>query len=146
VPKILFTRETARELGRKSAEIRAKRKQLAIQAAASVAVAVAASGHNDLSSHSRAAKNQLSEELLVQLQILKSSPPTKLSDLPNSPDGEGRASLVARITDTAAKVYGWDNEKGNSLVIVGLVGSLDPDNRVQVQDKPAIDVESTPDA
>lgn len=144
MPKILFTPETARELGKRSAEIRAKRKQLAIQAAASVAVAVAASGHNDLAGHSKAAKNQLSEELLVQLQILKQTPPTKLSDLPNSPDGEGRASLVSRITDTASKIYGWDNEKGNSLIVVGLIDRLDPDNQVQTQAQPAIDVESSP--
>jgi phenylpyruvate tautomerase PptA (4-oxalocrotonate tautomerase family) len=140
VPKLLFTPETARALGKKSAEVRARRKQLAVQAAASVAIAVAASGQNDLQAHSRAARFQLSNELLVQLQILKATPPVKLSDLPNSPDGEGRASLVARITDTAAKVYGWDSEKGSSVVLIGLVSSMDPDASQQ----PAIDVESTP--
>ncbi len=141
MPKLLFTSETASILGKKSAEVRRKRKQLAIQAAASVAIAVASNDTSNLQNHSRAAKTQLSHELLVQLEILKQCPPVRYSDLPNSPDGEGRASLVARITDTAAKVYGWDNEKTNTLIMIGMVDRMDPDNQVQAE---AIDVESSP--
>ena len=138
MPRILFTSEVARELGRKGAAVKASRRKLALQAAVSVAVAVASSGQSDLQAHSRAARQDLSHELLVQLQILKATPPVRLSDLPNSPDGEGRASLVARITDTAAKVYGWDAEKGNSVVLIGLVSSMDPESA------PVIDAEVVP--
>lgn len=78
----------------------------------------------------------MSEEILAQTYALEERA-VKFKELPNSPDGEGRASLVARITDTAAKVYGWDAEKGNAVVIIGLITSMDPE-------QPAIDVESTP--
>ena len=95
-------------------------------------------GLTGLDAESRHVKGKLSRELLNQVNLLEVTPCRALSKLSNSPDGEGRASLVARITDTAAKVYGWDAEKGNTLVLIGLTTSMDPDQSTPEQ--PVVEV------
>ena len=95
----------------------------------------AALGITHLDAESRWVKQGLSREIRSQVLLLEETPCRTLAKLANGPDGEGRASLVARITDTAAKVYGWDSEKGNSVVLIGLVSSMDPESA------PVIDAE-----
>lgn len=129
---------------KENAAIYAKRGMIARWAPKAAVAAIALEhGLNGIEAESRHVKGCLSKELLHQVSLLEITPCRTLASLKNTPSGEGRASLVARIADTAAKIYGWDNEKGNALVIIGLVGSLDPDNQVQ-SSTGAIDVESTP--
>jgi hypothetical protein len=133
VPRTLFTPETARILAKKShgPDSARNRNSPAKQLRAlRLAQDTAGSG---IQRHSLEVKRRLSEELLAQTCALEERA-VKFKELPNGPDGEGRASLVARITDTAAKVYGWDSEKGNSVVLIGLVSSMDPE-------QPVLDVE-----
>ncbi len=58
---------------------------------------------------SQQAQATFSEEITAQASVLASQPPRRLADLANSPAREGRASVVSRLVQTAAKLYGWDN-------------------------------------
>lgn len=92
-----------------------------------------------LEAESRWVKRGLSGEIRSQVLLLQETPCRTLAKLGNTPDGEGRASLVARITDTAAKVYGWDSDKSNVMVLVNMTEALDPDKAA-----PIVDVQEIP--
>ena len=63
---------------------------------------------NALAKASVIAQEAFSDELSSQVQVLRSNKPRKLSDLANTRAREGRASVVNRLVNTAAKLYGWD--------------------------------------
>lgn len=96
-------------------------------------------GLNGLEAESRWVKGGLSKEMLNQVRLLEITPCRSIKALANNPDREGRASLVARITDTAAKVYGWDSDKSNVMVLVNMTEALDPDKAA-----PIVDVQEVP--
>jgi len=139
VPRVLFTKESARLLAIKSHEARKARAAAAHDRQVAIATLVAGPPQTGLEASSRAAKHSLSEELLGQLALLRKTPPDSHKQLGNTPDGEGRASLVKRIAETASLLYGWEQQRGNSIILVGLASQCDPDN---AQPAPAIDVQS----
>lgn len=61
-----------------------------------------------LAKASQIAQETFAAELSDQASILRFKRPTKLRDLANTPAREGRASVVQKLVNTAAKLYGWD--------------------------------------
>lgn len=100
------------------------RQALETAAQPSLAVQVA----KDLSAKSKAAREALAGELDTQLQALKTTPANGFADLRNTPEGQGRAAVAKTIAETAAKVFGWDNETTKNSVNIHLIASLDPES------------------
>ncbi len=90
---------------------------------------VARSHSKALAQASQQAQASFSEEITAQSKVLASQPPRRLADLANSPAREGRASVVSRLVQTAAKLYGWDNQ-GSAPTHLSLT-------RIEVRPSPA---------
>lgn len=82
---------------------------------------------NDLASASNLIRSELSSELHDQVAAVRSKPVKgKIDDIGR------RASVVNTITQTASKVYGWDNESDQRMVSVLVLAQYDqPDDPVQ---------------
>lgn len=74
----------------------------------------------DLQAQSKAIREQLSDELRDQVATLRDKP-AKYKDLPGK---YGRASTTLTIANTAAKVFGWSEQTGNSVINIGTLNQL----------------------
>jgi hypothetical protein len=60
----------------------------------------------------------LSRELEAQVAVLERKPPESLLELKNTPEREGRASMVKRIAETAALVENWEDQHAPGIVVM----------------------------
>lgn len=88
--------------------VRKTKAELAKAPQTSVALQVAEDHAKALVKASQIAQETFSKELHAQAAILSQRPPRRLADLANNPAREGRASVVSKLVNTAAKLYGWD--------------------------------------
>ena len=70
-----------------------------------------------LAKASQIAQEAFADEIQAQTQILRSNKPRKLLDLANTPKREGRASVVNKLVNTAAKLYGWDAQSAQPATL-----------------------------
>jgi hypothetical protein len=119
----------------KGALVQGLRKDLAI------GIIPPSSPQNALAPASRRLREQLASELEAQAAVLAQNPVQRVSELGNTPQGEGRASVVKRIAETAAIVHDWDQSTEAGLVIVTDMKGSAPEELA-----PAIDVQQLPAA
>lgn len=91
---------------------------------------------NALAKASQIAQEHFAAELSDQTALLRSKKPTKLRDLANTPDREGRASVVAKLVSTAAKLYGWDQQSTQPQTLNLTQVNVSPDEPGPVIDVP----------
>ena len=92
---------------------------------------------NALAKASQIAQETFAEELSDQAAVLRSRKPTKLRDLANTPDREGRASVVQKLVSTAAKLYGWDAQSQTPQTLNLTQVNLGPETPTKLIDVPA---------
>ncbi len=85
-----------------------------------------------LAQRSNEVRSALAEEVGESMDALRQTP-----IIPKLPHLNERAEVSGKLATTAGKVFGWNGEQGNALVIVGMVSQVDPDNF-----PPAVEVES----
>ncbi len=60
----------------------------------------------------------ISREIEAQVAVLEQNPPESLLELKNTPDREGRASMVKRIAETAALVENWEDHHAPGIIVM----------------------------
>lgn len=81
---------------------------------------------------SRDVRQSLAEEVADQVSILRESPPKKVSELGNTPDGQGRAAVTKTVIDSAASVFGWDDSPERGIIVIGELRQFDEMKTVDV--------------
>ena len=87
--------------------------------------------NKSLSEASNRLREKLSAEVEAQVAVLEQSPPATVAQLGSTKDGEGRASVVKRIAETAALVHDWESERPQGIVL-GEVLSSEPEEKQAV--------------
>ena len=82
-------------------------------------------------------REELSAEVASQMVVLQSEPVKRASELGNTRDREGRASVVKRLVDSAAILEDWESQHTPGIVV--MMESTQPNEEMRQQ--PAIDVQ-----
>lgn len=80
-------------------------------------------------------RQRLQAEVESQLTVLEEKRAKGIRELGNTPDGEGRASVVKRLTDATALIDDWESQRTPGIVLMG-EGIPAP------EEQPAIDIQS----
>jgi hypothetical protein len=80
-----------------------------------------------LAKRSAQVREALSEEIQDQVSILRSKRPRSPAELRNQPSGEGRASLVKKVAETASIVHDWKTEHAPGILLVSDMRGTAPD-------------------
>lgn len=96
-----------------------------LKTAALETVSRAVTNHNGktLTQRSNEVRSALAEEVGESVDALRQTPiKPKLAHL------NERAEVSGKLAASANRLFGWNGEQGNCLVLVGMVSQLDPDN------------------
>ena len=71
----------------------------------------------NLAERSEAVRSKLAMVVEDQADLLVQDPAAKLSQLANSPKGQGHASVVKTVTEAASTIFGWkDKEERTGMI------------------------------
>ena len=115
-------------------KIRQQSKQLLVKAGTNALLAETSA---TLKGVSERVRKTLAHELVGQVDALETVPVT-YEGLGNTPAGEGRASVVKRIVETAAQVFDWDSQRASGLILaVDLAAPDGPGAVIDIAPEPA---------
>lgn len=90
----------------------------------------------DLTAQSKQLKEMVSQSLVDQMQVLKNKPAKSVKQVAGK---DGHASTTLTIVKAASEVFGWSQDKGNSIVNIAFLNQVNENpelitevNKVQV--------------
>jgi len=92
---------------------------------------------SSLAKRSALIRQSLSYEVEDQVESLRSTPCAP-EQLGNTPAGEGRATILKKITETAALIHGWDSERSPGLIVITDMRQTSPEDLKAITDAPEV--------
>lgn len=83
-------------------------------------------------------RGAVSRELEAQVAVLEQNPPSSLQELKNTPEREGRASMVKRIAETAALVENWEDQHAPGIIV--MMENMQPIEERSIQGVTTVDL------
>jgi hypothetical protein len=73
-----------------------------------------------------AIRNALRREATRQIEVLESTPIKGYDDLPNTPDRQGRTTMLKTMTETVSMIDDWESSNRPGLILAGALCSESP--------------------
>jgi hypothetical protein len=91
-------------------------------------------------------RERLAEQVSSAVAQLEQNPANSHRELRNTPEREGRASVLKRLVDSAALIEDWEGSKGRGLVVVGQMLGTAPDSSPVIDLQQPAQLTSVPEA